>query len=97
MGQSLLYINSGNTNLDVLYIINSILVNDIQEITRENINIINVPVSYQNYIQFSLIILSTGFLFKVSAAPIKWSREPLFWVRLSNSGELLKLIIPSCS
>ena len=102
LGQSLLYINSGNTNLDVLYIINSILVNDIQEITRENISIINVPVSYQNYIQFSLIILSTGFLFKVSAAPFhfwspdrgSWNSSP-FGTKLSNSRDLLKLLIPN--
>jgi NADH-ubiquinone oxidoreductase chain 2 len=69
LGQSLLYINSGNTNLDIIYIINSIFVNDINEIYKENIHITNIPGTYQNYIQLSLVILSTGFLFKVSSAP----------------------------
>jgi NADH-ubiquinone oxidoreductase chain 2 len=59
LGTSLLYSNSGTTNLDGLYIINSL-----SEISNDNI--------YQykpDYINMSLLILSIGFLFKVSAAP----------------------------
>jgi NADH-ubiquinone oxidoreductase chain 2 len=65
LGQSLLYINSGSTYLDSIYIMNSIFTNDLN--VYENITQ-NVKLdSY--YIQLSMVILSTGFLFKVSAAP----------------------------
>jgi NADH-ubiquinone oxidoreductase chain 2 len=68
LGQSLLYINSGNTNLDGIYVINSILVNYVDG--TENIaSITNIPNIYQYYIQLSLVIMSVGFLFKISAAP----------------------------
>jgi NADH-ubiquinone oxidoreductase chain 2 len=68
LGQSLLYINSGNTNLDGIYIINSILVNNVD--TTETItSITNIPNVYQYYIQLSLVIMSVGFLFKIASAP----------------------------
>jgi NADH-ubiquinone oxidoreductase chain 2 len=63
LGQSLLYINSGNTSLDAIYIINSIFVNNI-----EINNSINSGLN-PNFLHLSMLILSTGFLFKVSAAP----------------------------
>ena len=78
LGQSLLYINSGNTSLDVIYIINSIFINDIYEIygNDASLNLTNIPGVYQYYIQLSLVILSTGFLFKVSSAPFHfWSPD----------------------
>jgi len=59
LGTSLLYVNSGTTNLDNIYIIS--IIQDI------NNNIDNVYKSY--YINFSLLIFSIGFLFKISAAP----------------------------
>ena len=61
LGSALLYANSGTTNLDNLYIISSI----------SNINNLeNIMYLYQPYyLHLSLIILSVGFLFKVSAAP----------------------------
>jgi NADH-ubiquinone oxidoreductase chain 2 len=68
LGQSLLYINSGNTNLDGIYIINSILVN-YADGTENVASITNIPNIYQYYIQLSLVIMSVGFLFKISAAP----------------------------
>jgi NADH-ubiquinone oxidoreductase chain 2 len=70
LSQSLLYINSGNTNLDGLYIITSIS----EIFTEENLNLV---LWYKpNYIQFSLVIMSVGFLFKVSAAPFHfWSPD----------------------
>jgi len=65
LGTSLLYINSGTTNLEGLYIINSI--SDIN-----NMNYWYKPY----YINFSLLIFSIGFLFKVSAAPFHfWSPD----------------------
>jgi NADH-ubiquinone oxidoreductase chain 2 len=63
LGTSLLYTNSGTTNIDNIYIIHNISDN-IQNTT----NIItSLYESY--YINFSLLILSIGFLFKISAAP----------------------------
>jgi len=85
LGLAFIYANEGNTNLENLQIISSISYNS---------NYYNIMMIL-NSIEISLIILSIGFLFKIAAAPIKWFREPLPWVRLSNSGELLKLIIPS--
>jgi NADH-ubiquinone oxidoreductase chain 2 len=58
LGTALLYANSGTTNMDGLYIISSL----------SDSNSINSW--YQShYINFSLLIFSIGFLFKVSAAP----------------------------
>jgi NADH-ubiquinone oxidoreductase chain 2 len=59
LGTALLYANSGTTNIDNLYIIN-----DISNICSESNTIYN---SY--YIIISLIFMTVGFLFKVSAAP----------------------------
>lgn len=73
LGTSLLYANSGTTNLDGIYVVTSIsdLGNDIKEI---NNNILNWYKS--DYINISLLILSVGFLFKVSAAPFHfWSPD----------------------
>ena len=70
LGTSLLYANSGTTNLDGLYVITSI--SDIA-----NDNSYSVLYWYKSYyINFSLLILSVGFLFKVSAAPFHfWSPD----------------------
>jgi NADH-ubiquinone oxidoreductase chain 2 len=65
LGQSLLYVNSGNTSLDNIYIIKSIS----DGVINNNINIGFINDTYLYYIQFSLIIMSVGFLFKISAAP----------------------------
>ena len=68
LGTSLLYANSGTTNLDGIYVITSLsdLANDGSS---------NILYWYKShYINFSLLILSVGFLFKVSAAPFHfWS------------------------
>jgi len=70
LGTSLLYANSGTTNLEGLYIITSIsdMVND---------NTGNILYWYKPYyINFSLLIMSVGFLFKISAAPFHfWSPD----------------------
>lgn len=66
LGTSLLYANSGTTNMDGLYIISSL--SDIND---------NASFWYKpHYINFSLLIFSIGFLFKVSAAPFHfWSPD----------------------
>ncbi len=68
LGSSLLYSNSGTTNLEGLYVITSLsdLANEIDN---------NILYSYKpDYINYSLLILSVGFLFKISAAPFHfWS------------------------
>jgi NADH-ubiquinone oxidoreductase chain 2 len=68
LGTGLLYSNSGLTNLDGLYIINSL-----NDITSND----NISYFYKDhYINMSLLILSVGFLFKVSAAPFHfWSPD----------------------
>lgn len=67
LGTSLLYANSGSTNLDGLYIITSI-----SDIANNNVLYWYKP----HYINMSLLILSVGFLFKVSAAPFHfWSPD----------------------
>jgi NADH-ubiquinone oxidoreductase chain 2 len=73
LGTSLLYANSGTTNLDGIYVITSIsdLGNDIKEINNNNLDWYK-----SDYINISLLILSVGFLFKVSAAPFHfWSPD----------------------
>lgn len=70
LGTSLLYANSGTTNLDGIYVITSI--SDL-----ENENSSNILYWYKSYyINFALLIFSVGFLFKVSAAPFHfWSPD----------------------
>jgi NADH-ubiquinone oxidoreductase chain 2 len=61
LGTSLLYSNSGITNLDGLYIITSL-----SDVAFND----NISYLYKDYyMNMSLLILSVGFLFKVSAAP----------------------------
>lgn len=67
LGIGLLYTNSANVNLDGLYVINNL-----SNIIDENTN--NWYESY--YISYSLLILSIGLLFKISAAPFHiWSPD----------------------
>ena len=68
LGSALLYVNSGTTNLDNIYVISSI--SEIEDLT-------SLTYWYQPYyLHLSLIILSVGFLFKVSAAPFHfWSPD----------------------
>jgi len=69
LGTSLLYANSGTTNLDGIYVITSL-----SDISNDSTNMLYWYKSY--YINFALLILSVGFLFKVSAAPFHfWSPD----------------------
>ena len=64
LGTSLLYANSGTTNLDGIYIITSI--SDLANNHYDS----SIMYGYKSqYINFALLIMSVGFLFKVSAAP----------------------------
>lgn len=70
LGTALLYANSGTTSLDGIYIIASI--SDIGGDLANNISYWYRP----DYINMSLLVLSVGFLFKVSAAPFHfWSPD----------------------
>jgi NADH-ubiquinone oxidoreductase chain 2 len=59
LGSALLYSNSGTTSLDNIYIISSI-----SELYNYYVSLYELY-----YLNLALIILSVGFLFKVSAAP----------------------------
>jgi NADH-ubiquinone oxidoreductase chain 2 len=70
LGISLLYINTGSTNLEYIYIINNLLINS------DDNNIYEYILNKNMYIQMAFIILSVGFLFKISAAPFHfWSPD----------------------
>jgi len=88
LGLSFLYINSGTTSLDGLYLIYNIITSDTNlfsifltqsaSYNNELFNSIStqsagLPIFSLNYyqyaIQFSLVVLTVGFLFKISAAP----------------------------
>ena len=70
LGTSLLYANSGTTSLDGFFVITNL-----SDLVKENTS--NSLLWYKtNYINFSLLIMSVGFLFKVSAAPFHfWSPD----------------------
>ena len=66
LGTSLLYTNTGVTNLDNYYIINNLY--------NIKYNLENIYVN--NYTNYFLLIMSIGFLFKISAAPFHfWSPD----------------------
>jgi len=70
LSTGLLYANSGTTNLDSLYIITSIA-----NVNEDNLS--SLLYWYKSYyIHISLLFMSVGFLFKVSAAPFHfWSPD----------------------
>jgi NADH-ubiquinone oxidoreductase chain 2 len=87
LGQSLLYINLGHTNLDGIYIIHNIFNSNpnlltffLTEAIPQGINqyvpftsLFSVQ-SYQYSIQLAFIVIAIGFLFKISASPFhSWS------------------------
>ena len=70
LGTSLLYANSGSTSLDGYYVITSL-----SDLAKNNTNNV-ISLSKANYLNFSLLIMSVGFLFKISAAPFHfWSPD----------------------
>jgi NADH-ubiquinone oxidoreductase chain 2 len=72
LGQSLLYINSGNSSMENIYILSDITLPVLEILGNNNIYFIikNIPLAYDYYyINLSLIVLSAGFMFKISASP----------------------------
>jgi NADH-ubiquinone oxidoreductase chain 2 len=75
LGISLLYINMGTTNLENIFIIHNLNTTcysciNLTEATYENLS------NQYYYIQLAIIIMSIGFLFKISAAPFHfWSPD----------------------
>jgi len=69
LGSALLYANTGTTNLDNIYLISNMI--DYDSNTFANIYIYKA-----NLLNTALIVMSVGFLFKVSAAPFHfWSPD----------------------
>jgi len=60
LGQSYIYINTGNTNMEGIKIITNIL---------DTLFMYNELNTLYSYIQYSLVITAIGFLFKISSAP----------------------------
>lgn len=97
---AILYANSGTTNLDSLYVITSI-----SDLTNSHLVDASSSLAWykDDYINFAMLIFSIGFLFKVSAAPFHfWSPAKRYGksfirVKLSNSGNTLELVVPSCN
>jgi NADH-ubiquinone oxidoreductase chain 2 len=85
LGTTLLYANSGTTNLDGIYVVTSISdlsftstgINDVEMVAASR-DLNNEALDWykSDYINISFLILSVGFLFKVSAAPFHfWSPD----------------------
>lgn len=81
LSTGLLYANTGTTNLDSLYIITSIhkvSLNEYSNVSGLGLeNLSSLLYWYESsYIDLSLLFMSVGFLFKVSAAPFHfWSPD----------------------
>lgn len=74
LASSLLYGNSGNTGFDGLYVINNISGVNIN--LQEGSRAMFTSLYESSYINFSMTIMSIGFLFKISAAPFHfWSPD----------------------
>lgn len=74
LSSGLIYGNSGNTTYDGIFIINNI--SEMKLFSKDLIYNISSIWYESYYLAFSLIILSVGFLFKVSAAPFHfWSPD----------------------
>ena len=79
LGISLLYINTGNTSLENVYMINSISNALANNNLYETVNLTNIYIDIYTeytYIQLPLAIMSVGFLFKIGSAPFHfWSPD----------------------
>jgi NADH-ubiquinone oxidoreductase chain 2 len=86
LGSCLLYLNSGITNLDGIFVLSSLSeVNGKEAIVETN-----------KYLNLALLIMSVGYLFKVSAAPFHfWS--PDVNDSLATSVTIFVAIIPKIS
>ena len=74
LGSSLVYANSGTTSLEGIYVISSI--SEVYANIGENLDGEIISWYKPYYIHISLVILSVGFLVKISAAPFHfWSPD----------------------
>jgi hypothetical protein len=105
-GAGLIYTFTGLTNFESIYSL--ISVSEINSIVDSSPQIKGLGLSLNTYFGvggggffLGIIFILVGFLFKISAAPLhNWSPakhfgKMLWWVKLSNSGDTLKLIIPN--
>jgi len=88
----LLYANCGLTSLDGIYVFYNI---EIPSAFGEPISTIYSFGAKPEILSMGFLIMSVGYLFKVSAAPAVWYRKSLLRVKLSNSGKPLKLLVPN--
>ena len=76
LSAGLLYSNTGFTSLDNLYVISNITEMMSDSLQDSNLYITKYKSFNSNFLEISLIILSIGFLFKISAAPFHfWSPD----------------------
>ena len=74
LSSGIFYANSGNTGFDSLYVINNI--SAIVDNAYVVVETVFSDAYKSSYVNFSLIILSVGFLFKVTASPFhSWSPD----------------------
>jgi NADH-ubiquinone oxidoreductase chain 2 len=86
LGSCLLYLNSGITNLDGIYILSSL-----SEVSGKE-----AIVETNKYLNLALLIMSVGYLFKVSAAPFHfWS--PDVYDSLATTATIFVAILPKIS
>jgi NADH-ubiquinone oxidoreductase chain 2 len=72
LGISLLYVNTGSTSLENIYMINSISNTFANNTLYENVNLHSIYTDIYTeytYIQLPLAIMSVGLLFKIGSAP----------------------------
>jgi NADH-ubiquinone oxidoreductase chain 2 len=62
LGSSLIYMNTGITNFDNIYILGSFFDKGIEPL-------LNIELFTSQYLNVALIIISVGYLFKISSAP----------------------------
>lgn len=100
LGSALLYANCGLTSLDGIYVFYNI---EIPSAFGEPISTIYSFGAKPEILSMGFLIMSVGYLFKVSAAPFHfwspagWSGKSSIWDKLPNSGDTLELLVPSHS
>jgi len=99
LGSALLYANCGLTSLDGIYVFYNI---EMPSAFGEPISTIYSFGAKPEILSMGFLIMSVGYLFKVSAAPFHfWSPErrcgksSIIGIKLPNSGDTLELLIPS--
>ena len=99
LGSAFLYANCGITSLEGIYVFYKI---EVASAFGEPISTIYSFGAKPEILSMGFLIMSVGYLFKVSAAPFHfWSPErrcgksSIIGIKLPNSGDTLELLIPS--